>query len=200
MPSRAAFAELCAEPFHLAATRNGALAVRLVAETASTCCRAAVTAWLLLAPPRRWRALPVPLCFAVAQLAGAFALLAAYLAGAAVRPHAVWPGAPRAPDRQALRLLRDFSAQAAWKLVLAEGDKAALLAQSAPIATGVYGLATNLGGLAARLVLQPLEEAAFCAFAAGSTTAGKRAACESLRALLRALLLVRALLSRRMLP
>lgn len=184
--------ELCAEPFHLSATRNGALAVRLVAETASTCCKAGVTAWLLLAPPPRWRALPVELCFAAAQGAGAVALLAAYVAGAAAQPRAVWPGAPRAPDRQILLLLRDFSAQAVWKLALAEGDKAALLTQGAPVATGVYGLATNLGGLAARLVLQPLEEAAFCAFAAGSTSAGRRRAHDALHILLRVLLLVRA--------
>lgn len=184
--------ELCAEPFHLSATRNGALAVRLLAETASTGCRAAVTAWLLLAPPRRWHALPVELCFAAAQAAGAATLLAVYAAGAAAQPHSVWPGLPAAPDRQALLLLRDFSAQAVWKLALAEGDKAALLAQGAPVATGVYGLATNLGGLAARLVLQPLEEAAYCAFAAASNAAGKRRAQDALRVLLRALLLVRA--------
>ena len=188
---RAAFVELCAEPFHLAATRSGALAVRLVAETASTCCRAGVTAWLLLAPPARWHALPVVLCFAAAQAAGAVMLLAAYFAGAAAQPRSVWPGAPAVPDRQALLLLRDFSAQAVWKLALAEGDKAVLLTRNTPVATGVFGLATNLGGLVARLELQPLEEAAFCAFAAGSTAAGRRRALEALRALLRALLLVR---------
>jgi len=193
---RAAFVELCAEPFHLAATRSGALAVRLVAETASTCCRAGVTAWLLLAPPRRWPALPVVLCFAAAQVAGAVTLLLAYLAGAAAQPRSVWPGAPTAPDRQTLLLLRDFSAQAVWKLALAEGDKAVLLTRSAPVATGVFGLATNLGGLVARLVLQPLEEAAFCAFAAGSADSRRRTALEALRALLRALLLVRRVVHR----
>jgi oligosaccharide translocation protein RFT1 len=180
--------ELCAEPFHLAATRHGALAVRLLAEAASTFSRAGVVAWLLLAPSRQGRPLAVEQSFAAAHCAGAAALLLAYAAGAALQPRAVWPGAPSAPTRASLLLLRDFSAQALWKLALAEGDKAVLLAWRAPDATGVYGLASNLGGLAARILLQPLEEAAYAMFAASA--AGGRSK-DALAALLRVLLLVR---------
>ncbi len=186
----AAFLELCAEPFHLAATRHGALAVRLAAEATSTFSRAGVIAWLLLSPPRPDRPLAVEQSFAAAHCAGAAALLVAYAAGAALQPRAVWPGAPRAPTRASLLLLRDFSAQALWKLALAEGDKALLLAWRAPDATGVYGLASNLGGLAARILLQPLEEAAYTMFAAARAVGGSSK--DALAALLRVLLLVRA--------
>jgi hypothetical protein len=186
--------ELCAEPFHLAATRRGALAVRLAAEGAATCVRAVVLACLVL---RRGGSapetlpLPVELAFGAAQLAGAAALLVAYALAALAAPAQVWPGAPTVPAAPALVLLRDFCGQAAWKLALAEGDKALLLTWRAPAAAGAYGLAANLGGLAARLVLAPLEEAAFGAFAAAAAHGGAAAAQRALCALLSALLLVR---------
>jgi oligosaccharide translocation protein RFT1 len=38
-----------------------------------------------------------------------------------------------------------FTPQAAWKLVLAEGEKAALIAVAAADEVGVYGLVASLG-------------------------------------------------------
>lgn len=186
-----AFIEICAEPFHLTAMRRGAFGVRAAAETVSAFARALVTAWLLLAPPTFATQLPTELRFAAAQCAGSAGLLAVYAAFALAAPPAAWPGLPRLVSRASLCLLLDFSAQAAWKLVLAEGDKAVLLAWRAPDTTGVYGLASNLGGLVARILLQPLEEAAFATFVESAVAGGTRAAQHALAVLLRLLVLVR---------
>jgi hypothetical protein len=61
-----------------------------------------------------------------------------------------------------------------------------LLAGASEEDIGTFGLASNLGALGVRLVLQPLEEAAFTSFAASSKHTTSRA---HLAALLRALLL-----------
>ena len=189
----AAVVELCAEPFHAAASRAGALRLRLGAETAATVARAGVTAACVLA---RVGQLPLELCFAVAQLVYAATLLAVYALGAwsastvsMVMPWAAWTSGSEGGIRPpTLALLREFSAQAVWKLALAEGDKAVLLLGGASEEdTGTYGLASNLGALAVRLVLQPLEEAAFTSFASATKHATSRA---RLAALLRALLLL----------
>jgi hypothetical protein len=204
----AAALELAAEPLHLAAQRAGALRLRLAAEGASTWVRAGCCAALLA---RERSSLPLELRFAAAQLAGSVALLAVYCVGAcAVAGAAAAPGplpALRGPRGLAqllrsplARLLAEFSAQAYWKVLLAEGDKLALLAAGAAArggeataaaaadAAGVYSLAAGLGGLVARMLLQPLEEACFGAFAARAA-AGARAGAALLSALLRALLL-----------
>ena len=188
----AAVVELCAEPFHAAASRTGALRLRLGAETAATVARAGVTAACVLA---RVGQLPLELCFAAAQLVYAATLLAVYALGAwtvsargMVMPWSAWTSGSDGIRPPTLALLREFSAQAVWKLALAEGDKAVLLLGGASEEdTGTYGLASNLGALAVRLVLQPLEEAAFTSFASATNHATSRA---RLAALLRALLLL----------
>ena len=140
-----------------------------MAESCAAAVRACVTAALLL-PSSFARPLPLELCFAAAQMAYAAALLCCFAAGACVGGlRGAWPGPPRylqpvAPAQRAL--LRDFSLQAAWKLALAEGDKALLLLARQPQATGAFGLASALGALLVRLLLQPLEEAAYASFAA----------------------------------
>ena len=190
----AAVVELCAEPLHAAASRAGALRLRLGAETAATVARAGVTAACVLA---RVGHLPLELCFAAAQLVYAATLLCVYALGAwaarsrgMVTPWAAWSGRDGGIRLPTLALLREFSAQAVWKLALAEGDKAVLLLGGASEEdTGTYGLASNLGALAVRLVLQPLEEAAFTSFA--SSSAAKHTVSRArLAALLRALLLL----------
>jgi uncharacterized membrane protein YgcG len=98
-----------------------------------------------------------------------------------------------AQDREALRLSALFGVQAAEKLVLAEGSKLALVGAASWAAAraaggrggsggsraqqqqraqqGAYGLVSNLGGLVARLLLQPLEEVAFAAFSRAAAAA-----------------------------
>jgi len=163
--------ELCAEPFHAAAAAAGAHAPRLAAETAAAGVRAAV-AGLLLLGPSAGGAWPVEAAFARAQLAGAVTLVTVYLLSALFSRSALWPPPPLAPDAAQRALLRSFGLQAAWKLGLAEGDRAVALAARAlsPAGAGALGLASNLGALVARLLLAPLEEAAFCAFARAART------------------------------
>jgi oligosaccharide translocation protein RFT1 len=54
--------------------------------------------------------------------------------------------------------------QALEKLVLAEGTKIAMTKVQSAYDQGVYGLVVNLGSIAARMLLQPFEEAAFMSF------------------------------------
>jgi len=55
--------------------------------------------------------------------------------------------------------------QSAWKLMLSEGEKIVMIAMGTVTSDrGAYAMAANLGSLAARLVLQPCEEAAFTLF------------------------------------
>lgn len=56
------------------------------------------------------------------------------------------------------------------KLLLAEGTKIAMTKVQSAYDQGVYGLVVNLGSIAARLLLQPFEEAAFMSF---SQTSGR---------------------------
>jgi len=66
--------------------------------------------------------------------------------------------------------------------VLAEGSKLVLVATQSAAQQGVYGLASNLGSLVVRTVFQPLEEAAFLAFARpGGGGGGGSGAVRSLR-------------------
>ena len=55
-------------------------------------------------------------------------------------------------------------AQAAEKLVLAEGSKMVMAVAQSAYDQGVYGLVANLGSLVVRTLFQPVEEAAFTAF------------------------------------
>lgn len=54
--------------------------------------------------------------------------------------------------------------QAVEKLLLAEGTKIAMTKVQSAYDQGVYGLVVNLGSIAARLLFQPFEEAAFMSF------------------------------------
>lgn len=61
-------------------------------------------------------------------------------------------------DVQTLRLVLIFSLQGLFKHALTEGDKIVLSALAGSYDQGVYALAASYGGLAARLLLQPMEE------------------------------------------
>lgn len=60
--------------------------------------------------------------------------------------------------------LQSYVMQAIEKLALAEGTKVAMTWVQSAYEQGIYGLVVNLGSIAARLLLQPFEEAAFLAF------------------------------------
>ncbi|EFX02692.1 diphthamide biosynthesis protein [Grosmannia clavigera kw1407] len=61
-------------------------------------------------------------------------------------------------DRSTLRLASSMTAQSLVKHVLTQGDTFLVSVLSTPTAQGVYALANNYGGLAARLLFQPVEE------------------------------------------
>ena len=60
--------------------------------------------------------------------------------------------------RPTLQLASSMMAQSIVKHVLTQGDTFLVSVLSTPTAQGVYALANNYGGLAARLVFQPIEE------------------------------------------
>ncbi|KAK3349296.1 Rft protein-domain-containing protein [Lasiosphaeria hispida] len=73
--------------------------------------------------------------------------------------------APKKPDfalsyfyRPTLQLASSMMAQSIVKHVLTQGDTFLVSILSTPTAQGVYALANNYGGLAARLLFQPIEE------------------------------------------
>lgn len=159
--------------------------MRVAAESSATLARACVSALLLLSAHQ---SLPLPLAFAAAQCAAAVSLVAVYCADAGLRrTRRPAPASRPAAGAPPAALLRTFAAQSLLKLVLAEGDKACAAALLAPPSLGCYGLASNLGALAVRCLLAPLEEAAYGCFArcGGGPGAGALAV-----ALLRPLLLV----------
>ena len=61
-------------------------------------------------------------------------------------------------DVQTLRMVLIFTLQGLFKHALTEGDKIVLSALAGSYDQGVYALAASYGGLAARLLLQPMEE------------------------------------------
>lgn len=60
--------------------------------------------------------------------------------------------------RPTVQLASSMMAQSLVKHILTQGDTFLVSILSTPIAQGVYALANNYGGLAARLVFQPVEE------------------------------------------
>lgn len=72
-------------------------------------------------------------------------------------------------DPDVLKTAGIFGLQAFQKHFLAEGEKMVLVAVESSYNQGVYGLVNNLGSLVARLVFQPIEEAAFASFTTAAT-------------------------------
>jgi oligosaccharide translocation protein RFT1 len=74
-------------------------------------------------------------------------------------------------DPSLTRLSRELLFQNLQKLCLQEGEKFVLILipsnENGLAAQGVYGLIQNLGSLVARMLLQPIEEAAFMEFSLG---------------------------------
>lgn len=186
----AVIVELLGEPLYALASAQGRYAVRALAEGAAAIAKAGAALALL----RGWRpailggfagrlgvSLSDPaVAFSIAQCSYALAwsctmyvvelcrkkdkgeLSGGASSGAAASGGAAALGA--SIDGPTLRLAGIYGVQAAQKLVLAEGSKAALAAVAPTDEQGVYGLVTGLAGLAARLAFQPAEEAAFESF------------------------------------
>ena len=61
-------------------------------------------------------------------------------------------------DLASLRLIGIFSAQSVFKHLLTEGDRIVLTLLGSSYERGVYGMASSIGGIASRMLLQPVEE------------------------------------------
>lgn len=201
----AALVELAAEPLYVVAVVRGELAPRVAGEAGGTLVRGILSLSLLrfFAPSR----IDPGVALSFAQLGYALTWLLAHLAafsGEVATEARKWrrkeksrskmrsspprskKKAPSSPssdssiflDRRALSLCGGFTLQAAEKLALAEGSRAVLAAAASLASQGEFGLAANVGSLAVRTLFQPIEEAAFLAFArkekGGEEESGKR--------------------------
>ncbi|CAK7274153.1 Oligosaccharide translocation protein rft1 [Sporothrix epigloea] len=170
--------ELLAEPAFVALQLRLQFGARATAESVATVLRCATTlgaAVLSTRLPSASNAVPSRdigvLPFALGQLAYSAGLLAVY----------VWFGSALARkdgfsliptrlatssndyafqlfDRRTLHLASSISVQSIVKHVLTQGDTFLISALSTATTQGVYALANNYGGLAARLLFQPIEE------------------------------------------
>ena len=168
--------ELLAEPLYILASVQLNFKLRVAVETTATVARCLTNLGLLLRPPGEISPESV---FAASQLTYSTFFCAFYYAWwrakggvTSIRPRwAAPPGRPtragHARDRERralLRLVREFSFQAAEKHILAEGEKLVLAIFQPGHDQGVFSLVANLGSLVVRTVFQPFEEAAFTAF------------------------------------
>ncbi|MEW5310576.1 MAG: hypothetical protein WDW38_002362 [Sanguina aurantia] len=131
----AAVLELVTEPLYILASLNLHFSVRVAVEAGGTVVKCLMTLALVSVT-----SLPPALVFAYAQLA----LVCVTLVGYGI---------------YGFSQLRKVE-----KLLLAEGSKLLLVAYQSRLDQGVYGLVSNLGSLAVRMLFVPLEEAAFAVF------------------------------------
>lgn len=166
--------ELLAEPAFVMLSSRLHFGARAAAESAGTIAKCAVTLGSAVWAARAGAALGA-LPFALGQAAYGIGLLGVYAwrGGALARaegfsllPRRLLGGAAAPPGeyllgyfyRPTLRLGASMMAQSFVKHVLTQGDTLLVSALSTTTAQGVYALANNYGGLAARLLFQPVEE------------------------------------------
>lgn len=153
--------EVAAEPLYLIAQTLQWFRVRSAVATLQSLVR--VFTGLALSVLLGWELK----AFAAGYFMGGLAMLVAYVA---VLRHeaATLLLAPRASfrlDTELGRLARLTTIQSSWKVLLSEGESLLLLATvSSAENRGAFAIAAGLGSIAARLILQPCEEAAFTLF------------------------------------
>lgn len=147
----ASFIESLAEPFVLHALRQFQVSVKASAEGFATVAKTFALVVLLT----RFKSQPQLLAFGSAQIVYAvvyFSYLFFSLAPAITRPQ--W----KSLDRQTLYMTMVFTIQGFFKHLLTEGDRITLVALAGSYDQGVYAMGSSYGGLAARVLLQPIEE------------------------------------------
>ncbi|KAG5650470.1 hypothetical protein H0H81_012133 [Sphagnurus paluster] len=162
----AALLELISEPMHNLAMAGLQTGVRVRAEGFGITSKTVVTFIVLVYDARRVGggdgALAL-LAFAGGQLAYGAGVLLTYIAAYGTRP--LWPqrlASLKTPyfDPETLRLSLTMTSQSVLKHFLTEGDKLILSWFSPLQDQGGYAVAVNYGSLVARMVFQPIEEAA----------------------------------------
>ncbi|KAI4939069.1 uncharacterized protein J4E92_000351 [Alternaria infectoria] len=174
----ATFLELLSEPAFSAVQQKLLYKVRASAESSATLLRCVGTCGSAILASRAGLDIGV-LPFAIGQLAYALALLVVY-------SFKTWPVAKtdsfslfpeRVPSTQEnptllsyfsaplLQLTASLSLQSALKYVLTQGDSLLITTLASLADQGAYALASNYGGLIARMLFQPIEESSRNMFA-----------------------------------
>lgn len=170
----AAVVELLSEPAFVVMQVRLQFGARASAESAATLARCVVTLGVAVWGARRGIELGA-LPFALGQLSYGVGLLVMYAYRGATLARregfSLVPARPAATAaaekkdfalaffyRPTLRLASSMMAQSVVKHILTQGDTFLVSTLSTPAAQGVYALANNYGGLAARLLFQPIEE------------------------------------------
>ncbi|TLS29323.1 hypothetical protein PpBr36_02151 [Pyricularia pennisetigena] len=174
----ASIVELLSEPAFMVMQTRLQFGARAAAESIATFSRCAVTLGSAVIASRGAFAAGV-LPFALGQLSYGVTLLVVYayygLSLASVEGFSLLPKKLERPStkdkksnaegcvlslfpRPTLNLARSMIAQSLVKHILTQGDTLLVSALASPTSQGVYALANNYGGLAARLVFQPVEE------------------------------------------
>lgn len=174
----ATFVELLTEPAFSAVQQKLLYKIRASAESAATLLRCFGTCGSAILANRYGVDIGV-LPFAVGQLAYALALLAVYtykmwpvtrIARFSLLPKQI-PSTPEAPvifnhfSIPLLRLTGSLTLQSALKYVLTQGDSLLITSLASLGDQGAYALASNYGGLIARMLFQPIEESSRNLFA-----------------------------------
>ncbi|KAF5848472.1 hypothetical protein GGP41_005855 [Bipolaris sorokiniana] len=189
----ATFLELLSEPAFSAVQQKLLYKVRASAESSATLLRCIGTCGSAILASRTGLDIGV-LPFAVGQLAYAVALLVVY-------SYKTWPVAKtdgfslfleRIPSTKEnpvfmtyfsaplLQLTASLSLQSTLKYVLTQGDSLLITTLASLADQGAYALASNYGGLIARMLFQPIEEssrnmfAKLCANAKSTAPAGEK--------------------------
>ncbi|KNG48099.1 oligosaccharide translocation protein rft1 [Stemphylium lycopersici] len=174
----ATFLELLSEPAFSAVQQKLLYKVRASAESSATLLRCIGTCGSAILASQAGLDIGV-LPFAVGQLAYALALLVVY-------SYKTWPVAkadgfslfpeklPSTKDNPSLmnyfsaplmRLTASLSLQSALKYILTQGDSLLITTLASLADQGAYALASNYGGLIARMLFQPIEESSRNMFA-----------------------------------
>jgi hypothetical protein len=174
----ATFLELLSEPAFSAVQQKLLYKTRASAESSATLLRCVGTCGSAILASRAGLDIGV-LPFAIGQLAYALALLVVYL-------YKTWPiakigGFSLLPEKipctkenptwmnylstPLLRLTASLSLQSALKYVLTQGDSLLITGLASLADQGAYALASNYGGLIARMLFQPVEESSRNMFA-----------------------------------
>jgi len=174
----ATFLELLSEPAFSAVQQKLLYPIRASAESAATLMRCVGTCGAAVLAS--WAGVHVGvLPFAVGQLAYALALLAVYwfktwsiarADGFSLFPESVVstrenPALFNYFSAPLLRLTASLTLQSSLKYVLTQGDSLLVAALASLADQGAYALASNYGGLIARMLFQPIEESSRNMFA-----------------------------------
>ena len=166
----ATLVELLSEPAFIVIQQRGLFKARARAETSAAiarCCFAIGTAFTATRSEKKPSVLP----FAVGQLAYAATLFALYFQTAvttskkmnfALIPTSIQPASPSYSfnlfSKPLLSLALTLYLQSIFKLFLTQGDTLILSFLASLSSQGAFALASNYGGLLARLIFQPVEE------------------------------------------